>query len=443
MEMTKYKYRLVARITLEAVSPLSVGSGDKDIITDAPVARDINDLPYIPGTSIVGVIRHSLGDKPYADDLFGFQKRERGKGSRVIVSDALLVGEDGRAVDGLADTSESEYLDNFRVLPVRQHVCINEMGSAKKHGKFDEEVVYAGTRFRFEMEILAEDGSDAQMQDIIQTISSPTFRLGSGTRNGFGSMKAVGVQYAVYDLTRKEDLQSYLTKSSCLAEEWDTPEVKDIKRQKPDGWIRYTLTLSPSDFFLFSSGFGDDDADMTPVKEQHISWSGGVPAMSEEYSLMPGTSVKGAVAHRTAYHWNRLNNRFADTGNALTCEKNPAVVEIFGTATDEDDIKPKRGKGIFSDVTVRIPDEKVIPHVKIDKFSGGVQDGALFQEKVTNAQGQQIIEEILVEKSSFTDSTVREAFEKSLDDICKGMLPLGGSTNRGNGTFTGTLTIEE
>ena len=443
MEMTKYKYRLVARITLEAVSPLAVGSGDKDIITDAPVARDINDLPYIPGTSIVGVIRHNLEDKPYADDLFGFQKRERGKGSRVIVSDALLVGEDGKAVDGLADTSGSEYLDNFKVLPVRQHVCINEMGSAKRHGKFDEEVVYAGTRFLFEMEILAEDGNDAQMQDIMQTIFSPTFRLGSGTRNGFGSMKTVCVQYAVYDLTRKEDLQSYINKSSCLAEEWSTPEVKDIKRQKPDGWVRYTLTLSPIDFFLFSSGFGDDDADMTPVKEQHISWSGGVPAMSEEYSLIPGTSVKGAVAHRTAYHWNRLNGRFADTGNALACDKNPAVIEIFGTATDEDVIKPKRGKAIFSDVTVRIPDEKVIPHVKIDKFSGGVQDGALFQEKVTNAQGQQIIEEILVEKSSFTDSTVREAFEKSLYDICQGLLPLGGSTNRGNGTFTGTLTIEE
>ena len=45
--MTKYKYRMIARITLEAISPLAVGSGEKDIITDAPVVRDVNDLPYL------------------------------------------------------------------------------------------------------------------------------------------------------------------------------------------------------------------------------------------------------------------------------------------------------------------------------------------------------------------------------------------------------------
>lgn len=445
--MTKYKYRLVTRITLEAASPLAVGSGDIDIITDAPVARDINGLPYIPGSSLAGVLRHALGDKPYADDLFGFQKGDTGKGSRLIVSDALMVSEGSKVVDGLIDKSASNYLSLFNVLPVRQHVCINDKGTAKEHGKFDEEVVYAGTRFCFDMEILSENSSDSQMQDLLQTITSPTFRLGSGTRNGFGSMKTVRVQYAAYDLTKKEDLQSYINKSSCLAEEWNAPEVKDITPQKQNGWIRYTLRLKPTDFFLFSSGFGDEDADMTPVKEPHITWSGDTPSMSEQYFLVPGTSVKGAVAHRTAYHWNRLNNRFVDTENApYASEKNPAVIALFGTATEEDGITPQRGNAIFSDVAVVPVDkskEKTIFHIKIDKFTGGVQDGALFQEKVSNVQDQPITEEILVGRTAFADATIREAFEKSLNDICNGMLPLGGSTNRGNGTFTGTLTIEE
>ena len=447
MGMTKYKYRLVTRITLEAASPLAVGSGDIDIITDAPVARDINGLPYIPGSSLTGVLRHALGDKQYASDLFGFQKGNAGKGSRLIVSDALMVSEGGKVVDGLIDKSASNYLALFNALPVRQHVCINDKGTAKEHGKFDEEVVYAGTRFCFDMEILSENSSDSQMQDLLQTITSPTFRLGSGTRNGFGSMKTVRVQYAAYDLTKQEDLQSYISKSSCLAEEWNAPEVKDITPQKQNGWIRYTLTLKPADFFLFSSGFGDEDADMTPVKEPHITWSGATPSMSEQYFLVPGTSVKGAVAHRTAYHWNRLNNRFVDTENApYASEKNPAVIALFGTATEEDGITPQRGNAIFSDVAVVPVDkskEKTIFHIKIDKFTGGVQDGALFQEKVSNVQGQPITEEILVDRTAFADATIREAFEKSLNDICNGMLPLGGSTNRGNGTFTGTLTIEE
>jgi hypothetical protein len=38
------------------------------------------------------------------------------------------------------------------------------------------------------------------------------------------------------------------------------------------------------------------------------------------------------------------------------------------------------------------------------------------------------------------DEHVIEAFENSLKDICKGLLPLGGMTTKGNGIFTGTLT---
>jgi hypothetical protein len=31
----------------------------------------------------------------------------------------------------------------------------------------------------------------------------------------------------------------------------------------------------------------------------------------------------------------------------------------------------------------------------------------------------------------------------SLDDICKGILPLGGGVNRGHGIFSGTIKKEE
>ena len=47
--------------------------------------------------------------------------------------------------------------------------------------------------------------------------------------------------------------------------------------------------------------------------------------------------------------------------------------------------------------------------------------------------------EIYVDKSAFEkDMDIKNAFEKTLDDICNGMLPLGGSTMRGHGCFTGT-----
>ena len=69
-------------------------------------------------------------------------------------------------------------------------------------------------------------------------------------------------------------------------------------------------------------------------------------------------------------------------------------------------------------------------------------DGALFQEKVTIGKGQHINETLYVKNDALEDSTIKEAFEHALSDICSGLLPLGGGTNRGNGIFTGTLYQE-
>ena len=52
MEKTKYTTRYVSRIVLEAKTPFAIGSGEKDLLTDALVAKDVNGLPYLPGTSL-------------------------------------------------------------------------------------------------------------------------------------------------------------------------------------------------------------------------------------------------------------------------------------------------------------------------------------------------------------------------------------------------------
>lgn len=42
-------YKLVVRVIIEAQTPLCIGSGEKSILTDSEVMRDVNGLPYIPG----------------------------------------------------------------------------------------------------------------------------------------------------------------------------------------------------------------------------------------------------------------------------------------------------------------------------------------------------------------------------------------------------------
>lgn len=80
---------------------------------------------------------------------------------------------------------------------------------------------------------------------------------------------------------------------------------------------------------------------------------------------------------------------------------------------------------------------KTIEHVAIDRFTGGVILGALFQETVIAYQ-KPITLNITLENTSLTPKII-EAFENTLKDICTGLLPLGGMTNKGHGFFTGKL----
>jgi CRISPR/Cas system CSM-associated protein Csm3 (group 7 of RAMP superfamily) len=66
-----YTKKYIARFTIESETPLAVGSGEKDILLDRVVAKDANGLPYIPGTSLTGVLRHALGNESFVEDVFG------------------------------------------------------------------------------------------------------------------------------------------------------------------------------------------------------------------------------------------------------------------------------------------------------------------------------------------------------------------------------------
>lgn len=448
METTKYKTRYVSRIVLEAQTPFAIGSGEKDLLTDALVVKDVNGLPFIPGTSIAGIIRSACGIKDDEHTPFGYQDKKGGEGSKVIFSDGVMIGENGLPVDGLRviDKGDSFYA-YFKTLPIRQHVRINEKGTTVKGGKFDEQVTYKGTRFCFEMELLStgtEDEADFYNK-MLDALRSDTFRVGSGTRNGFGLMKVVSLKRRDYDLEKSEDLEAYVSRSASLdkplsgAKEIATDTIHD------DNWKHYALKLSPRDFFLFSSGMGDDEAKITPVDEAYIEWTDGIPHFKEHSILIPATSIKGAIAHRTAYHWNKIKGRFAD-GNGeepLTGDNNPAVEAIFGKSGKDSDNDIKRGNIMLSDFIIPADDksdnEKILNHVAIDRFTGGSIDGALFTEKVINGRGLEVDLNIDVFKDSLKDDDIRKAFENSLDDITKGLLPLGGGVNRGNGAFTGTL----
>lgn len=442
-----YKYRQIARIIVEAESPIAIGTGESDILTDAPVTRDFNGLPYIPATSIAGVIRHALDIKDGMESIFGFHDSKGGKGSQVVFSDALFVGKGGKAIDGICDIDWKDDFYNIVLnLPIRQHVRIDSNGTAEKSGKFDNEVVYKGTRFVFEIELYSEEDMDKEFSDIMATLYNDTLRFGSGTHCGYGKLKVIECQTATIDLTKQKDLQCYIEKSSCLTTDWERfkPVTMPYKHDSTM-WTTYELKLSPTDFFLFCSGCEDSEADNTPMTESIVQWEGTKPTVIREQVLIPASGIKGALAHRTAYHYNRINKLFVKNTDNIeqeidtdgkTGNDNPAVIAIFGNIQNG---KTSHGNIFISDIIQGEANTKVFYHNRIDVFTGGTIDGALFQEKNVWGRNNTYTLNIIVANNALKEKSCEEAFELSLFDICNGLLPLGGSVNRGNGTFTGKI----
>ena len=490
MQTTTYNTRLIARVTIEAATPLAIGSGKKSILTDATINRDANDLPFIPGTTLAGLIRHAI-DKELAERLMGFIKKKNDKkdeyeveGSHLIVTEAKLLNRKGKAIDGLlnletaCDDEDKAFLDGFKHAPIRQHAKINHRGVTEDKGKFDEEVVPKGARFCFEMELMANPKSEEELaeykqdfKELLRKLRADGFRVGGKSRNGFGKIEVVGdaCLYRELDLSQPADLDLYLKKRASLAETWDGFEPLELEKPQESRYTRYKLEITPKDFLFFGSGFGNEDVDHSYIKERFIKWNkeGNIGRWhSHDHSLVvPASSVKGALAHRTAFHFNKLAERFADEMPTEELanhsgKHNEAVCALFGSEGNDDKYESnkkenatercdgkRRGHVLFADIIKlknKKTDKKIHNHVKIDRFTGGAIEGALFDEEALLAhpdEPEMLELELLVDKDERIneDQRIILAFEEALKDVCKGLLPLGGNVNKGYGQFEGKL----
>ena len=406
--------RDVAHIIIEAQTPLKVGSNASDFLQDSPIQKDFNALPMILGTSLAGVVRKEFAVSK-AKELFGEED-----GSKVIFSNALLLDENSKVQESLL-LEKSHFLSIFDNLPIREHTVISPKGVSEN--KFDEEVVYKGTRFKFSIEFI-EDAKES-FDALLALLSLSSLRFGGGSTKGFGRFKVLSIE------SKRFDTKSYLSYSSSLNHMLGG-ESRTLDAKENEIYTKYTLKITPEDFFMFGSGFGDSDADMTPVYEKIVDYERA--KLSDEMILIPASSIKGALAHRTIFHYNSLAGNTIEAKNGIT-----SVAEIFGEAKNsKKEIEGSKGKVIFSDCFQTTKETKVFDHVSIDRFTGGAKDGALFQEKtIADDRGYEI--EILLENTiKDMGSEFTKAFEMALTDITTGMLSLGGATTKGHGIFTGS-----
>ncbi len=474
-------FRYILRAVIEFDTPFIVGSGNDDIVSDAVCVTDCNGLPAIPGSSIAGALRaaYKAKYKNDANEIFGFQRGNLGEGSRLQVSWAVIHNSQDRPVEGFIGNNVNDaVLINAMNPKIRDHVKLTHLGTsdADKHGKFDDKAVCAGHRFTFELELVDDGTLLNDWENLIKLLKDGALRLGGNTRSGYGDFSVKSIYDKKFDLTVSEQRDAYLNHPVSLAAGVNYTVIK-----KDDGTTTYQNTtkvfnikLKPEGFWFF--GGGDDIAngkiDMNPVRDSYVKWDGTHGAVFEDCLIIPGAGIKGAISHRVAFHYNALNGNAINPTELLTTlqlnecandedrkkkikihiekycgENNAAVKELFGFAKDNQNAKDgKRGRVMINDIYIKenAPADKILNHVTIDRYTGGALDTALFDEKPLWNKGGNNSDfslqlRIVVEDYSSLDAVIQAAFEKTLDDLCKGRLQMGAGSGRGNGYFTGKM----
>lgn len=450
-------FKYIARVSIEFTTPFHIGTGAGDDTSDAMVVCDANGLPAIPGSSLAGILRSEYERRhgtEQTNSLFGFQTKNNGAGSLLRISWACIHDSKNTPIEGLVSQNkiiQDAVLSTADDLTLRDHVRINHLGSSDAedesdngggHGKFDERVVCAGHRFTFEMELTGSESHKEHWQRLLELIFCPTLRIGGRTRRGLGSFKVISVNYGIFDLNK--DLAKYLSHPGRMNVSSKALEPYTFNSHRKDSsYHTVEFKLEPDGYWMFGGGFdvADDggNADMTPVRDRRVKWENNVGEVIDDLLVIPGSSIKGALSHRVAYHYNALAKNWAENLKpedfaSLTGESNHAVKSWFGYCKDKD-ADGRRGKVLIDDIFVENCQQQFIHHVTIDRYTGGAVEGHLFSERPIWKGDPVKIRITLLDTDSIQDTNVLLAMKKSLDDLADKRLQLGAGSGRGYGRF--------
>lgn len=409
--------------------------GESDTAVDMAVLRDPKcGVPLLPGTSLAGALRSHLADvldgyrsaeHPDVAALFGAARRNaEGSQSPLIVFDSL-----GELPGGMA-------------IEIRDGVTIDpSTGTAEAHKKFDLEVLPAGTLFPVRVELIIEDAaSESKLLGLVAKtldgLKEKDIALGMRRSRGFGAVKVRNWKSLRYDLTTQEGWLGWLTTdylhpvpNEVQAHEspWQAilaahpalvPEEIQDNRER----VLIDLALEVDGDLLVRSPASDPAA----PDSVHLH-SAGRP-------VLPGTGLAGALRAR-ALSIARLVRISAGDGDKW-------IDRLFGSSCNDDieaDTKARRisaSKLRISESCIENPDARIQTRIAIDRFTGGVVRGALFEEQVL--AGGKINIQLELRKPTDAETGLLLLL---LKDLLSGNIPVGGAASVGRGVLKGTAKI--
>ena len=413
----------IARFVVEATSPISIASGGEDPVLDTPLVRDPNGLPMLPATSIAGVLRQALDDET-SDALLGFQTANEGARSAVFLTDGLIHWSNDKPRDGLLFEEDAIKSDPLAwwladASPIqREHVRISKAGVVDGEGKFDRSACPAGSRFTFEMSI-RHGAKEEPLAPLIKALHSGV-SMGGATRSGYGRL--ICIREAIEQIDLRVNRAGYLNLLGTGALD-QTVQFRNVPSTESNTSMK--LRLKSEGPLLIGGSSSDAKIDTAPYAEAYIDWSSDEVARQTRY-VIPGSSIKGPLRHRTAYY-------LAKGGHDLALANT-----VFGTARDGD--AGNVGILFFDDAYFAASHDSTkgqhlidVAHVGIDRFTAGARKGVLFVNQMLWQP------EFLVNIGGYgnVSGDAKAALDSALNDLMNGHLGIGADWGDGVGIVTG------
>lgn len=400
----RYKDRITGKIILVATlrneTPLLIGRGGGDAV-DIEVMRLPDGKPYIPGSSIAGCL------KSFLDGKDGYFWGKTGKGKEDLLQSHIRF-------EDLVPEKFSKEAD----LSMRDGVKIgHKTGTAEDKKKYDYQIVEPGLDFPFRAEITLRASMNDDVNDFIARIKAalenPSFRIGANSNTGFGKLTCEGFQAYHFNFELPEHADAWFEYLKSGARSIDPMEVKSIDIPSPKGSfsIRATFRLKSS-LMIGAYGIESKEPDKSHLK-------------SKGRFVLPGKSIRGAIRHRALKIWNIWERPQED------------FEDLFGIV---DDAKGKQKCARLRIEEFIFKEKEVEPmlqnRIRIDRFTGGVIAGALFNSEPVWTTGQ--------EKIQLTFTILKNATPEEkklllllLKDLWLEDLAIGGEKNVGRGVLIG------
>ena len=409
--MSGNKTRVYYQCVFQQQSPLRVSNGGGGE-TDADVITDIRGLPFIPGTSIAGVLRRqclSLGtDGNLVKSLFGDvdQTSKDIRESKVMVSDATL-----------PDSAEENA--DFQIRPRNSvHLNDNDRGTAKKGELCDFETVECRLPYTAVIE-LSDTAGEWEIKALEAALSHwarEGVSFGARTARGYGK---TSVSVSKRSFCFPEQLGEWVTfdpfASDSFAGRGFDAEPLEAKRPNADPQVEIVVSFRMKGTFSVRKYTTE-----LPKEGRRVAPDYSPLSNMEKLPVIPGTSWAGSFRHHM-----RLLARQTQRDPEAREEKLERIDALFGKT---EGVK-QRSKIRFSETAVEGSEQYPITRIAVDRFTNAPRSARLFTSGVAwGGTGT-----LTVTLPSGTDAWLLRLLSAALNDLDLGLMTIGGEANVGRG----------